>query len=172
MNYCYARASAHVPANTVWVAPGFNRDQKTQEPQPPDAFEPHSFYGAKTKYSVVKENFILFETVGSAPNLKYFPQNHAWQAILDIDQKNNFLAQCNITTLLNDAFHDGEFPFVDSALNSLDIEKASPGLLVSILSSTIPARNHLYNRPSFFARVETSLSKRGKLAPGLLDGLK
>lgn len=102
----------------------------------------------------------------------YANVRHPWADILAADKADPQLAQRKITFLLDDALHEGAFKAVDSALDTLDVDKSSPYLLVSVLSSTIPARKRLHNRASFFARVERSLEKRNLLEPGVLDGLE
>lgn len=115
------------------------------------------------------EGFLRFSFSGNASTS---PQEHPWDDILSVDQDDNFLAQYQITSLLNNCFHSDQFDVVEDSLRSFEIDRASPGLLVSILSSTLAAQASLPARPQFFARVYESLSKRGQLKPNLLEGLE
>lgn len=166
MTYGNLATVPELAESSNWVLPGWHRETKA----PPEWAKP-ARYVFSTNFSAKSENFILSKGKDMA-TLLYSPRNRAWQEILDIDQKNSFLAQYKVTVFLNDVLREGHFQLIDAAMESFEIEKASPSLLISILSSTIPARPQLPSRQLFFERVQTSLERRGKLKPGLLDGLQ
>ena len=72
---------------------------------------------------------------------------------------------------MDDAFLDGNFSFVDDALERFNIGKCSVALLVGILTVTGPARSKLTKRKKFRDLVETSFRDRGRYDERLLRGL-
>jgi len=99
--------------------------------------------------------------------------SHIWDNVLAVDAANHLKAQIEITLLLDDNFQNDEFESVANALDTFPVHNASTPLLISILSSTIPARAILQqHRNSFFERVQRVVNKRGELEPGLFDGLE
>lgn len=172
MSYLHAITTTKVAGSDRWFAPGCGAHQpREQEEQGKPGAQ--VFRGVDLRNSVEKRNFIFIgSTMGKPMRVIYQAQHHPWDHVLAFDHENSFMAQYQITFLLDEAFNKGEFAQVDAALASLDVDRASPALLISILSSTIPAKAVLNNRASLFDRVQQSLERRGKLEPGLLDGLQ
>jgi hypothetical protein len=73
---------------------------------------------------------------------------------------------------IDEMFRSGHFEEVESALLTFNVDKASPSLLVSMLSSTLAAKDRLPTRHDFFKRAKKSLKNRGALKEGLLNGLE
>lgn len=65
----------------------------------------------------------------------------------------------------------GEFDRLNSLLKTVNTDELSTDLLLGILTSTLPARNKLTERRSFFAAAKQSIDSRGENEDGLLTGL-
>lgn len=88
--------------------------------------------------------------------------NSTFDEILEIDKKNSFLAQIEITLLIDDLFWLSRFDEVDNFLKNYKCEETSIDLLVSTTSSASAGRSHLKEFESFVKRAnEKVFSKRG-----------
>lgn len=65
----------------------------------------------------------------------------------------------------------GKFEEVDEILAGVAVDDAPLAILLAFLTITLPAREKLAMRQTFFNRVRESLIRQGKLKGGLLDGL-
>lgn len=95
---------------------------------------------------------------------------HPWQEIFETDRSNSFLAQYHITLRIDEDLSNGQFAQIDQALAELPLESLSSALLVSILSSTLPARQRLTERAPLAARIAAESQHRGE-GPEMFDGL-
>ena len=80
-----------------------------------------------------------------------------WYRILETDKKSTFAAQCEMTRFLDDVFHDNQMYIIDLLLNECEVQNLSIPLLISILSSTLPAKGYLQYRQDFFERVQAKI---------------
>jgi len=126
----------------------------------------------KRKFSPSLKRFRIVRRGAMATELQYSAIPDVWLKLLTTDATNHYKAQFEVTFMLDDEFQKGNFDQIDSVLESFPIELASPELLISILSSTIPAKDHLESRDVFYRRVSKSLISRGIMETGLLDGLE
>jgi len=129
------------------------------------------YYNRKIKFTPTLKRYRAVKRGSMAIELQYNAVPDEWLKILTTDATNKYKAQLEITRLLYENFCAEKFHEIDSALQEFPVDMASPALLVSILSSTFPAKPKLQNRSSFFNRVSKSLTERGKLEPRLLEGL-
>ena len=77
-----------------------------------------------------------------------------------------------IYDLIDDLFHVGEFERVNSILQDLDLKNTETDLLIGYLTATLPAKNKLPYRETFYRKVEKLLKERGDYEDGLLNGLE
>ncbi len=99
-------------------------------------------------------------------------KTHVWSEIFKTDKENSFLAQYKVTTEIDRLFCNGSFSTVDNALTETNIDETSTPLLISILSSTLPAKRILLKRKKFFKQVKLTLEARGEQIDDLLYGLE
>lgn len=66
----------------------------------------------------------------------------------------------------------GKFPECDSVLSSIPISLMSNAQLLTVLTATASAKQHLQFRNSFFSRTKQAITLRGDDAKGLLVGLE
>ncbi len=72
---------------------------------------------------------------------------------------------------IDETLLSGEFDRVDRILVEITPDDFSVELLLGLLTVTLPAKNRLCNRASFFKQVRHSLHERGETDEGLLVGL-
>jgi len=79
-----------------------------------------------------------------------------WSNILDIDKRNcHFKAQLDVTFFIDKMFREGEFLLIDVLMDECKVEELSTELLISILSSSSHAKEHLHYRNNFVNRVKS-----------------
>lgn len=66
----------------------------------------------------------------------------------------------------------GEFNRLNTVLCRTEVDRLHSDILLGVLTITAAASSQLPDRPSFFAKVETVLRKRGDFEDGLLAGLE
>ena len=94
------------------------------------------------------------------------------EKILDQDKKDSYEAMGLVFNFIDDLLHAGEFVEVDQFLEQFKTEFASTELLISILTTTIFARQKLDFRAEFFKKVEQLTHERGEWEEALLRGLE
>ena len=129
-------------------------------------------YNRKVRYTPSLKRYRIAGRDSMGTNLQYSDIPDAWFRILITDATNKQKAQLEITRLLYKDYCAKKFTEIDSALKTFPVDQASSHLLVSVLSSTFPAKTNLKNRDSFYVRVAKSLDGRGLMEPGLLAGLE
>ena len=72
---------------------------------------------------------------------------------------------------MDDLLYSQQLALVASLLLEVDVAECSVGLLLALLTSTLPARLRIGTRADFARRVEAELSRRGENATALLAGL-
>jgi hypothetical protein len=100
------------------------------------------------------------------------PDAFLGKAIWFIDQGERDAALDLVYMQVDALLKDGRFDLVDSILKNTEIERLGTDLLLALLTTTLPARDKLVERGTFFERTERLLKRRGKWRPTLLAGLE
>jgi hypothetical protein len=86
-------------------------------------------------------------------------EQQKWRRILETDKKSSYAAQFEMTRFLDKAFTDDHMDIINVILKECKVENISTPLLITILSSTLPAKYYIKNRKDFYERVKLKLSK-------------
>ena len=92
--------------------------------------------------------------------------------VLDQDRKDLYLSMGLAFDFVDDLLHEGKFVEINQFLEQFILELASTELLISILTTTIFAKQKLDFRDEFFKKVEQLTKDRGEWNEDLLKGLK
>ncbi len=99
----------------------------------------------------------------------------AWvDEMLSLDASEKYRKTLDILFTNLDKLHiEGKFQESDEVIRSLNFEKLSVTLIVGILTITLPAKDKLNNRESFFNKAEAFFKEtEPERAYNLLRGLK
>lgn len=71
----------------------------------------------------------------------------------------------------DELFHAGEFDIVNKWIGDIKVENIDIDFMITVLTTTLPAKSKLSNRSKFYKDVEQEIIKRGEMGDGLLQGL-